>query len=134
MAARAGAEVVAIDASVGMVCRIQARAGALPVSAAVMDAACLALPDGAFAAGLSVFGVILCPDAEAALGELVRTVAPGGRIALVTWTEPQNYELITRLLAASVALRDPLRRHRASPHSSASPTKRPLGACLQGQD
>ncbi len=54
-----------------------------------------------------MFGVILCPDAEAALVDMVRTVAPGGRVALVTWTEPQNYELITRLLTASVAVRGP---------------------------
>lgn len=107
MAARAGAEVVAIDASVAMVGRIRARAGRLPVTAAVMDAGRLALPDAGFGAALSVFGVILCPDAGAALGEMVRTVAPGGRIALVTWTEPQNYDLITRLLAASAAVRGP---------------------------
>ena len=107
MAARAGAEVVAIDASVAMVGRIRARAGRLPISAAAMDAGRLALPDAGFEAGLSVFGVILCPDAGAALAEMVRTVAPGGRIALVTWTEPQNYELITRLLAASAAVRGP---------------------------
>lgn len=107
MAARDGAEVVAIDASVGMVRRIRDRAGPLPVSAAVMDATRLALPDAAFAAALSVFGVILCPDAEGALRDMVRTVVPGGRVALVTWTEPQHYELITRLLAASAAVRGP---------------------------
>ena len=107
IAARAGAQVVAIDASVGMVRRIRARAGSLPVSAAVMDAERLALPDAGFAAALSVFGVILCPDADAALREMVRTVAPGGRVALVTWTEPQSYALIVRLLAAITAVRGP---------------------------
>lgn len=108
MGARAGAEVVAVDAALGMVRRIRDRAGSLPVSAAVMDAARLALPDAGFDAALSVFGVILCPDAEAALKEMTRTVAPGGRVALVTWTEPQNYALVTRLLAAAVALRGPV--------------------------
>lgn len=107
MAARSGSEVMAIDASPGMVRRIRARAGLLPISAAVMDAARLALPDARFDAALSVFGVILCPDAGAALGEMARTVAPGGRVALVTWTEPQNYALITRLLAAVAAVRGP---------------------------
>ena len=108
LAARAGSEVVAIDASVGMVRRIRARAGSLPVSAAVMDAARLALPDAGFDAALSVFGVILCPDAAAALREMVRTVTPGGRVALVTWTEPQSYALVTRLLAAIAAVRGPV--------------------------
>lgn len=105
MAARAGAAVVAVDAALGMVRRIQARAGSLPVQAAAMDAARLALPNAGFDAALSVFGVILCPDAEAGLKEMARTVVPGGRVALVTWTEPQNYALITRLLAAASAVR-----------------------------
>lgn len=107
MAARAGAQVLAVDAAEGMAGRIQARAGGLPVSVAVMDAARLALADGAFDAALSVFGIILCADAQAALREMVRSLAPGGQVAVVTWTEPQNYALIVRLLAAVTAVRGP---------------------------
>ncbi|WP_336485965.1 class I SAM-dependent methyltransferase [Methylobacterium nigriterrae] len=108
-AARTGAQVVAIDAAEGMAARIRerARAADLPVAAAVMDAARLALKDSSFDAALSLFGLILCPDAPAALREAVRTVVPGGPVAVVTWTEPQNYELIGRLLAAVTAVRGP---------------------------
>lgn len=117
MAARAGARVVAIDAAPGMVRRVRERAAEarLPVSAAVMDAQGLALPDAAFAAALSVFGLILCPDAGRALTEAARALRPGGRIAVVTWTEPQNYELVARLLAAAAAVRGPLPPPPAAP-------------------
>lgn len=117
MAARAGARVVAIDAAPGMVRRVRERAAEarLPVSAAVMDAQGLALPDAAFAAALSVFGLILCPDAGRALAEAARALRPGGRIAVVTWTEPQNYELVARLLAAAAAVRGPLPPPPAAP-------------------
>lgn len=72
-----------------------------------MDAQALALDDGSFDAALSIFGIILCPDPVRALKEAARLVRPGGKIAIVTWTEPQNYELITRLLAAIAAVRGP---------------------------
>ena len=34
------------------------------------------------------------------LREMVRVVRPGGKISLVTWTEPQNYELAAELRGA----------------------------------
>jgi ubiquinone/menaquinone biosynthesis C-methylase UbiE len=104
--ARRGAKVTAIDASPGMAARIRERArlAALPVEAAVMDGQRLAIPDASFDAGLSVFGVILFPDAAAGLAELRRAVKPGGRIALVTWTEPQSYELASELRAAATGV------------------------------
>ena len=109
MAAREGATVLAIDAAPGMVDRIRLRAtrSGLPVEAASMDAQALALDDGSFDAALSIFGIILCADPVRALKEAARVVRPGGKIVLVTWTEPQNYELITRLLAAIAAVRGP---------------------------
>ncbi len=107
MAASRGARVIAIDAAEGMVARIRARArdGAKPVRAAAMDAQALALADGACDAALSVFGIILCPDPVRALREMGRVVRPGGPLAVVTWTEPQNYELVSRLIAAVTAVR-----------------------------
>lgn len=107
IAASRGARVIAIDAAEGMVARIRARArdGAVPVWAAAMDAQTLALADGACDAALSVFGIILCPDPVCALQEMGRVVRPGGPLALVTWTEPQNYELVSRLIAAVTAVR-----------------------------
>ena len=69
-----------------------------------MDGQDLSFPDGSFDAALSVLGVILFPDAVRGLSELRRAVKPGGRIALVTWTAPEAYELIGELRAAAVSV------------------------------
>ncbi len=104
--ARRGVRVTAADASAGMVTRVKQRAAAagLSLDAAVMDGQRLALADASFDAALSVFGVILFPDAAAGLAELRRVVKPGGRIALVTWTEPEAYELAAELRAAAATV------------------------------
>ena len=69
-----------------------------------MDGQNLSFPDGNFDAALSVLGVILFPDAVRGLSELRRAVKPGGRVALVTWTAPEAYELIAELRAAAVSV------------------------------
>lgn len=101
--ARHGARVVAVDAAPNMVARCQARARAagLPLEALLMDGNQLQFASASFDAGLSIFGVILFPDAEAGLRELARVVRPGGRVALATWTEPQSFELATGLRSSA---------------------------------
>ncbi|WP_232631093.1 class I SAM-dependent methyltransferase [Methylobacterium sp. Leaf118] len=83
-AARTGAEVLAIDFSPGMVARIAA-AGLPNVAARVMDGQALTLPDGAFDAVFSIFGVILFPDWRKGLAEMARVTRPGGHGAVATW-------------------------------------------------
>jgi SAM-dependent methyltransferase len=104
--ARRGARVTAVDASVGMVARVIERAAAagLALNALVMDGQRLAFADARFDAALSVFGIILFPDAVAGLAGLRRVVKPGGGIALVTWTEPEAYELASELRAAAASV------------------------------
>jgi len=104
--ARRGARVTAIDASAGMVARIMERAAeeGLQLEALVMDGQYLAFADASFDAAISVFGVILYPTAEAGIAELKRVIKPGGRVALITWTEPQAYELASELRAAAVSV------------------------------
>lgn len=108
-AAARGARVTALDASAAMVARIRARADAAgidTIAAACADGtARLALPDGSFDAALSCFGVVLFPDPVPAIAELARVLRPGGRLAVVTWTEPQRYELARRLRDAVMAVR-----------------------------
>ncbi len=107
-AARRGAHVTAVDAAPGMVARIRERArgaGLGTVSGRVMDGTALDLPAGAFDAALSSFGVVLFADAARGMAELHRVLRPGGRVAVVTWTDPHRYELAARLREAIVAVR-----------------------------
>ena len=104
--AEAGAVVTATDASPRMIDRVRRRAGAagVAVDARVMDGTALEFPDAAFDAALSVFGVILFPDAVAGLSEMRRVVRPGGRVAVVAWTQPHRYELAANLWEAILSI------------------------------
>jgi len=97
-----GLDVTAVDASSRMVERIRARAAerGLSIDARAMDGQALTFEDQTFDAALSVLGVILFPDAARGLAEMARVVGRGGRLSVVTWTEPQSYELATELRAA----------------------------------
>lgn len=94
-----GFAVTAIDASAKMVERMRARAAALGVAvdAQLMDGQALTFPAAIFDAALSVLGVILFPATGRGLSEMRRVVRPGGRVGVVTWTEPQSYELAAEL-------------------------------------
>jgi len=97
-----GLRVAGIDASARMVDRVVMRAAERGVSivAEVMDGQALQFGDSTFDAALSVLGVILFPNAERGLAEMRRVVRSGGRVSVVTWTQPQNYELATELRRA----------------------------------
>ena len=97
-----GLRVTAVDASARMVDRVLSRAAerGVSVAAEVMDGQALRFGDSTFDAALSVLGVILFADAGRGLAEMRRVVRPGGRVSVVTWTQPQNYELATELRTA----------------------------------
>ncbi len=100
-AATRGAHVHAFDASGAMVTRIRARTGIFPIIADQADARKkLPCADASFDAALSCLGVVLLPDPVPALREIARVLRQGGRLAVVTWTEPERYELAARLWAA----------------------------------
>jgi len=111
IAAACGVNVLAIDASHRMVARLRERAALQPaagrIDAEIMDGMRLTLRDASFDAALSVFGVILFPDAGLGLREIARVLKPGGRAAIVTWTATERYELVTRLQAAIAEVRGP---------------------------
>jgi ubiquinone/menaquinone biosynthesis C-methylase UbiE len=104
--AERGLRVTAIDASQRMVERLRARAAerGVAIDAQTMDGQALRFEDATFDAALSVLGIILFPDAVRGLAEMRRVVRPGGRISVVTWTEPQRYELAVELRAAVQAV------------------------------
>lgn len=87
-AAQRGATVMATDFAAGMVgiAERRLRDGGFADSAArLMDGQALDLPDDAFDAGVSMFGLMFFPDTAAGVAELARVVRPGGRIGLGTW-------------------------------------------------
>ncbi|MGY4474565.1 class I SAM-dependent methyltransferase [Bradyrhizobium sp. USDA 3364] len=83
-AAHTGAAVTAIDFSAGMVARVCAH-GLPNIEARQMDGQALDLPDAAFDAAVSVFGVMLFPDWRAGLREMARVTRPGGSVAVAVW-------------------------------------------------
>lgn len=83
-AARAGADVVAIDFSEGMVRNAMSH-GLSNIDARQMDGEDLKLPDASFDAAVSIFGVMLFPDWRAGLREMHRVTRSGGSAAVVVW-------------------------------------------------
>ena len=86
-AARAGLRVLATDFSPAMVRQVLAL-GLPNLAARTMDGQALDLPDAAFDAAFSNFGVILFADWHAGLAEMARVVRPGGAGSLATWQHP----------------------------------------------
>ena len=97
-AARTGADVVASDLTPELleIGRRDAEEEELQISWQQDDAERLPYHDGEFDAALSCVGVMFAPHHQAAADELVRVVAPGGTIGLISWT-PEGF--IGRLFA-----------------------------------
>lgn len=110
LAAGQGAHVTAIDFSPAMVARLHARLqahAANHIQARQADATALPFPGASFTRALSSFGITLLPDPAQGAAEMHRVLRPGSRAAIVTWTEPHNYALATRLREATLAIRGP---------------------------
>lgn len=84
---RSGAAVTAIDPSLRLLGLASARAhdAGYQLSTIVAGAESLPLPDGDADLVVSHFGVIFCPDPEAAFSEIFRVLAPGGRLLFSAW-------------------------------------------------
>lgn len=125
LAARAGAEVLATDFAPGMIERLRRRAaaeGLTNLAAEVMDGQALGVPDASFDASVSILGLIFFPDIPRGLTELRRVLRPGGRAAVVAWSDPRRLRLMT-LLVESIG--------KAAP-DFALPTAPPVWARLAG--
>lgn len=86
-AARRGAVVAGVEPSsrLRQVAQDLAAKEDLQLSLHDGDAAHLPFPDGGFDAVLSGFAVIFAPDPSAAATEMLRVLAPGGRLVLSAW-------------------------------------------------
>ena len=87
-AAGPGGQVVGVDISEGMVERAReeaARQGVRHATFQRMDAETLDVPDAQFGLAICALGLMYVPDPVAALREMHRAVAPGGRAVAAVW-------------------------------------------------
>lgn len=102
-AARAGADVVAIDIAPTMVQRLVQRAdreGLATLSARVGDGAALDLADDTFDLTVSMNGISLFGDLLGGLREAMRVTRSGGHVAVVTFAPLPQVEFISFFLGA----------------------------------
>lgn len=87
-AARRFAEATGVDYAPNLLTQGRERAAAehLPVTFTEGDAEQLPVPDDHFDLTLSTVGVMFAPNHQQAADELIRVTAPGGKIALASWT------------------------------------------------
>ena len=106
-AARLGAKVLATDWSPAMIERFEARIrdeGLSNAEGRVMDAHDLNIEDNTFDVTGSQFGVVLVQDLPLALREMVRVTKPGGRVLLITYGSPDEFETLQLFIAALQAV------------------------------
>jgi ubiquinone/menaquinone biosynthesis C-methylase UbiE len=102
-AARLGAEVLATDWSPAMIERFEARVreeGLSKAEGRVMDCHALDLPDGSFDVTGSQFGVMLVPDQPRAFREMVRVTKPDGRVLVIAYGSPAEFESLQIFISA----------------------------------
>jgi ubiquinone/menaquinone biosynthesis C-methylase UbiE len=106
-AARLGAEVVATDWSPAMIEQFAARVreeGLGKAEGRVMDCHALDLPNDSFDVTGSQFGVMLVPDQPGALREMVRVTKPGGRVLVIAYGSPEEFEALQVFIGALKAV------------------------------
>jgi ubiquinone/menaquinone biosynthesis C-methylase UbiE len=106
-AARLGAHVLATDWSSAMIELFRARVRQERLGETegrVMDCHALALPDDSFDVTGSQFGVMLVPDQPRALREMVRVTKPGGRVLLIAYGPPAEFETLGMFIGALKAV------------------------------
>lgn len=99
-----GGHVTAVDLSANMVAggtRRTAAAGLDNIAFEVMDAEALRFAPDSFDAVTGAYGLMFCPDPSRALAEAHRVLAPGGRVAMVTWDEPPKSPFFTVIRAVA---------------------------------
>jgi SAM-dependent methyltransferase len=103
LVAATGADLLGVDPSARLL-EVAARRAAddgLEATFAEGTAADLPVEDGSLDAVISVFGLIFAPDPEAAAGEILRVLRPGGRLVYSAWLPegPMVAGMILRAMA-----------------------------------
>jgi ubiquinone/menaquinone biosynthesis C-methylase UbiE len=106
-AARLGAKVHATDWSPAMIEQFEARVreeGLRDAEGRVMDCHALDLPNDSFDVTGSQFGVMLVPEQPRALREMVRVTKPGGRVLVIAYGSPAEFEALQVFIGALKAV------------------------------
>lgn len=105
LAAERGGQVTAVDPAPRLleVARSRAAAAGLALELLPGEAAALPVPDGGYDVVLSVFAAIFAPDARAALADMARVLAPGGRVVMSAWVPGGAISTMNRVAGEAVA-------------------------------
>jgi SAM-dependent methyltransferase len=82
----------------------RAVAEGLDAEGRVMECHALDIPDDSYDVTGSLFGVMLVPDQAQALHEMVRVTKPGGRVLLITYGNPAEFEALHVFISAAQAV------------------------------
>src|SRR5215470_2012250 len=97
-----GGSVLATDISaemLGIAARVAQQEGLTTITTRVMDAEHLDLQDNAFDAVICRLALMLIPNLKSALREIRRVLKPGGKLAALVWSAPENNPLFSLPLA-----------------------------------
>lgn len=120
-----GGSILATDSSaemLGVAARVVQQEGLTNITTSVMDAEQLDLQDNAFDAVICRLGLMLIPNLQQALREIRRVLKPGGKLAGLVWSAPENNPLFSLPLAIISKYARGAFSHLRNPFALADPT------------
>jgi ubiquinone/menaquinone biosynthesis C-methylase UbiE len=116
--------VLATDISaemLGITARVAQQEGLTTLTTRVMDAQQLDLQDNAFDAVICRLALMLIPNPKLALREIRRVLKPGGKLAALVWSAPENNPLFSLPLAIVSTYAGGVSSHRPDPFALSDP-------------